>query len=367
MRLPVTVISLVVLPLSACTPEQQSQAPPTTLFGDVIVSEIATAADGLNGPRDLDFNPEVAGELWVQNRTDDATITIRNTGTAEQTSQRRKDPFALHFMEEVAAISFATGNTFGSCGESRNTYDGEAEGNDFTGPALWSSEDDIFAISNPAAIAENGYDLGSHLDMMHETPLCMGIAWVDANIYFVFEGLSNSIARYDFKDDHGPGFDDHSDGTVERFNNADVQRVADVPSHLVYDHDSELLYVADTGNARIQVLDTSRALAVSQFRGFETMVQLMEGGEWTTLLGAEAELQQPSGLALKDGILYVGDNLTSTITAYDLEGNLIDSLVLDIDEGGLMGIRINPEGDSLYAIDFIGNRVLRVAGLSVPK
>ena len=321
----------------------------------------------------------------MQNRTDDATVTIRNVGTAEQTSLRRKDPYALHFMEETAAISFSTGNKFGSCGETRNTYDGSSAPNDFMGPALWSASDEIFAISNPEAIAVNG-DLGSHLDMMHETPLCMGIAWVSDNVYFVFEGLEVTeaealtfppnerprpremgIARYDFKSDHGPGFDFHSDGTVERFMDTDVKRVADVPSHLVYDHDSELLYVADTGNARIQVLDPSTSLAIRQFSGFETMVQELEGAKWTTFLGAEAELQAPSGLALKNGVLYVGDNLTSTVSAFDLEGNLIDTLELDIAEGGLMGIRISPDGTSLYAVDFIGDRVLRVEGLVVPQ
>lgn len=382
MRLPVSTLCLVALPFAACTPEE-IEPEETTLFGAVTITEIATSTDGLNGPRDLDFNPEVEGELWVQNRIDDATLTIRKVGTADQTILRRKDPYALHFMEETAAISFSTGNKFGSCGETRNTYDGTEPFNDFMGPALWSSADDVFAISNPEAVAEHG-DLGSHLDMMHETPLCMGIAWVSDNIYYVFEGLEITeeealtfpennrprprqmgISRYDFKSDHGPGFDDHDDGTVERFMDTDVKRVADVPSHLVYDHDSELLYVADTGNARIQVLDTSRTIALSQFAGTETMVQELDGAKWTTFLGEEAELQLPSGIALKDGVLYVGDNLTSTVNAYDLEGNLIDTLELDIAEGGLMGMRVSPDGGSLYVVDFIGNRVLRVEGLAV--
>ena len=387
MRLPVSTLCLVALPFAACTPEV-IEPEETTLFGAVTITEIATADDGLDGARDLDFNPEVDGELWVQNRNDDATLTIRKVGTADQTILLRKDPFALHFMEETAAISFSTGNKFGSCGESRNTYDGTQPFNDFMGPALWSSADEVFALSNPEAVAQNPFnsDLGSHLDMMHETPLCMGIAWVSDNIYYVFEGLEITeeealtfpankrprprkmgIARYDFKTDHGPGFDYHADGTVERFTDTDVKRVADVPSHLVYDHNSELLYVADTGNARIQVLDTSRTIALTQFRGFETMVQELDGAKWTTFLGEEAEFQAPSGLALKDGVLYVGDNLTSTVSAFDLEGNLIDTLELDIAEGGLMGMRVSPDGGSLYVVDFIGDRVLRVEGLAVPK
>ena len=169
----------------------------TSIFGNVDISVVADENDGLLGPRDLDFNPAVQGELWVINRGDDAALTISNVGTTAQTILRRKDPFALHFMEETAALSFSAGMKFGTCGESRNTYDEQEQANDFMGPALWSADAAIFAISNPEAVDEVGFDLGSHLDMMHETPLCMGIAWVSDNIYFVFEGSTGTIARYD--------------------------------------------------------------------------------------------------------------------------------------------------------------------------
>ena len=366
------VLPLLVVPSLATLLGCPVDPPPVeepTLFSAVKISVVVDADDGLSGPRDLDFNPEVEGELWVLNRDDDSTVTVSNVGTTAQTSLRRKDPYALHFMEESSSISFSTGMKFGTCGESRNTYDDEQPANDFMGPALWSADPAIYAVTNPEAVIDNGgFDLGSHLDMMHETPLCMGIAWVDANVYFVFEGFTGTIARYDFATDHGPGFDFHGDGTVDRYVDVDVAHVADVPSHLVYDHDSELLYVADTGNARIGVLDTSTALQVSEFGGFETLVQESEGATWTELItGADFDLQAPSGLALKDGVLYVGDNLTSRVSAFNLDGELLETLDLDIDEGGLMGIRVSPDGESLYATDFIGNRVLRVSGLGVPQ
>lgn len=361
-------LHLSILPLVAVGCIVEEQAPPTpTLFENAEVSVIADREDGLRGPRDLDFNPDVEGEMWVINRTDDAAITISNVGTTAQTALRRKDPYALHFMEETSSLSFSTGMKFGTCGESRNTYDGQAEGNDFTGPSLWSADEAIFAKSNPEAIADNeGFDLGSHLDMMHESPLCMGIAWVGANQYFVFEGLTNTIARYDFKTDHGPGFDFHGDGTVERFIDVDVAYVEDVPSHLVYDQDSELLYVADTGNGRISVLDASTAAEESSFQGFETPVAELTGAGWRTLIrGSDFGIEAPSGLALKDGVLFVGDNATSQISAFDLEGNLIETLTLDIEAGGMMGLRIAPDGESLFVIDNAGERVLQVTGLTL--
>ncbi len=362
---------LVTLPAStlACLPEEGLDVPPLGLFEAAEVSVILDDNDGLNGPRDLDFNPAVPGELWVQNRTDDVTITVRNLGKNNQEVLRRKDPYALHFMEETSSLSFSPDMKFGSCGESRNTYDDQVEGNDFMGPALWSADDAIFAISNPEAIADNqGFDLGSHLDMMHETPLCMGIAWVEDNVYFVFEGLTGTIARYDFKTDHGPGFDFHGDGTVERFVDVAVTSVADVPSHLAYDHDNEILYVADTGTARVLAVDVSDAIQMRQFRGFETMVQESEGATVTNVLKEDnegADLQLPSGLALENGLIFVADNLTSTVTATTPEGEIVDSITLDIAEGGLMGIRVHD--DALYAVDFEDNRVLKVSGLSFPE
>ena len=75
-------------------------------------------------------------------------------------------------------------------------------------------------------------DLGSHYDMLHESPLCMGIAWEKDNVYWVFDGHNQSIARYDFQEDHGMGFDDHSDGIIGKYVTGEIQREPDIPSHL---------------------------------------------------------------------------------------------------------------------------------------
>ena len=127
---PPAFIALVVPLAASMTGCPAAEVPPedTSLFGSVEVSVVADADDGLLGPRDLDFNPDVEGEMWVINRTDDASLTISNVGTTAQVILRRKDPYALHFMEETAALSFSTGMKFGTCGESRNTYDGQQQG-----------------------------------------------------------------------------------------------------------------------------------------------------------------------------------------------------------------------------------------------
>src|SRR5947199_7075163 len=106
------------------------------------------------------------------------------------------------------------------------------------GPTLWSSDLDIFAELNP-------HGLGSHLDMLHNSPNCMGIAWQESNIYWAFSGKDNAIFKYDFKTDDGIGNDDHSDGESYRYVKGQVRRVAGVPSHLVYRKEDRMLYIAD--------------------------------------------------------------------------------------------------------------------------
>lgn len=315
---------------------------------DINIEALSGWMDGLNGPRDLAFNPYNPGELWVVNEFDDSTVTYHNVGSANQEALKIIDPYAFHFMEIPSSIAFADDNTFATCQESRNTYNDQAAPNDFMGPALWSADLDIYGISNPEAVQGLGFDLGSHLDMLHESPLCMGIAWDQGNSYWTFEGLTGTIGRSDFAADHGVGWDDHSDGIMERYVDARVSRVAGVPSHLVFDQEQQLLYVADTGNSRIAVLDPSAASRGTSMPVVEPGTQLwtMTGGNFSTFISAEdGELERPSGLALHDGVLYVTDNATGRISAFDAaSGERIDYVDLDVQDGALMGIEVNDDG-----------------------
>ncbi len=329
----------------------------------VDLTVIGTAADGLDVPRDLEFDPDAENPtLWVVNRADDSTTIFFDPGTDDQDAVHIIDPYALHFMEEVSSIAFGAPGTFGTCQESRNTYNGQGEANDFMGPSLWSSDLEVYGRTNPEAVAFLGFDLGSHLDMQHESPLCMGIAWERDNIYWVFEGLTSSIARNDFREDHGAGYDDHSDGVVIRFAVGEVARVPDVPSHLVYDHDSGLLYIADTGNARLASLDTREGTPGVNMPVVEpgTVLRLAAGGAPVETLFEDADLKRPSGLALHDGVLYVGDNLTGRIWGLDLDGEVIDYLDTELPPGALMGLEVGPDG-ALWITDAADDRVMRIA------
>ena len=327
---------------------------------DFETAVVATHANGLRGPRDIAFNPTVPGELWIVNQKDDSVVIVADASSASPQARKLIDPYALHFMDAPTSISFADNGFFGTCQESRNTYNDQAPANDFMGPTLWTSDPDIFAKSNPIAIRALGSDLGSHMDMLHESPNCMGIAWEKGNVYWTMDGLSGSISRYDFQRDHGPGFDDHSDGIVQRFTEVRVARKAGVPSHVAFDHETGYVFVADTGHGRVILVDTSAATEDRQLNAHESGVQLsrMKGAQVYLIADSNQGLQSPSGLTVKDGLVYVGDNATGIISSFDIYGTKVDTIETGLPAGSLMGIRVDDTG-AIFAVDGVGERVLR--------
>ena len=327
-----------------------------------MLTEISAAGAGLKTPRDLAFNPLRPEELWVPNFGDDSMVIIHGATGDAPAPERRKDSNANHFMAKPAAIafgqdetSFGTPGTFGTCGESRNTYDDKAPPNDFLGPTLWSSDLSIFAKKNP-----NG--LGSHLDMLHNTPLCVGIAHETANRYWVFGGLKNSIDRYDFKKDNNIGQDDHSDGESYQYVTGQVKYVKGVPSHLFFHEADAMLYIADSGSSRVAKLDTTSGKKGKSIQPKEEMgvATLMDGALLTDVVAADSGLlQTPSGLEIHNEFIYVSDNATSRITAFTLAGEQVNYLDTGLPAGSLAGMAFGPDG-KLYLVDMIGDRVLRI-------
>lgn len=319
---------------------------------------IGTAADGLNRPTGIQINPVRPDELWVVNHQDDTFVVFFEVQSEQVRSHQFFDPYAVHFLSSPTSISFDLNGQFATCQDSDNG------GDYFMGPTLWTSDFNIFARSNPDAVAYlGGDDLGSHLDMLHESPHCMGIAWETENVYWVFEGETSSIARVDFGQDHGPGFDDHSDGFIVRYAQGDVSRFPTYPSHLVFDQRTQNLYVADTGNHRIGVLDTlQEGSAMIRLPVIEegTTLLLVDEGPSVETLCPELSLRAPTGLTLYEELLYVADTSSGRISAIQPETcEVIDWLDTGISSPGLMGIAFDEEG-TLYAVDSVGNRVLRI-------
>lgn len=352
-----------VLPLAllACSPEVWA---PDEDVSDAL-EVILTDADGLNRPQDLAFDNAETDRLWIVNRRDFTVTIVHDASTPGRTAETRLDPAADHFLENVSSIAFGMHGMFGTCQDSRNTYGGVAPPNDFMGPALWSSDLSVFAQSNPEAVAflteRDGRhtDLGSHLDMLHESPLCVGIAWETDNVYWVFDGMDGAIVRYDFVEDHGPGFNDHSNGVIHRYRSGDVARADRTVSHLAFHHDTGTLFIADSGNGRLATLDTTAGELGRDLPAKEA------GTVHKRVVGAFVEdfvtegLVRPAGLHLVGDRLLVTDAETAEIHIFDLDGRLRSTLSTGLGAGALAGIWAETL-DDIWLVDARRDQLLRL-------
>jgi hypothetical protein len=310
---------------------------------------------------DIEFHPE-RDELWVLNREFEVpglcteanfrsarcnsmwgtTTLIKSPGSPFQSAEELVDGNAWHFMRRPTSLAMNGQGGFGTCGEAAT---GNFEDNDvmFIGPSLWSTDLDVYAQPSGGN--------GSHLDMLHATPWCMGMAHERDNVFWVFNGHVGAIDRYDFHEDHGPGADDHSDGEIFRYVPGQVKRLPNVPSHMVFNDDDAHLYIVDTGNARLVKLDTTIGTLGGPFTPvYEPLASygFMEGTMITEVVANDV-LVQPSGLELHEGTLYVSDHATGMLHAFDLEGNLLRSLQTPLGEGSLAGIDVGPKGKLWFA------------------
>jgi hypothetical protein len=313
------------------------------------VAITGTAADGLDVPRDLEFHPDHPDQLWVVNQATDGMVIYFDPGSEGQTSEARVDFYAVHFMEEVSSIAFGapddtvepdrTISTFGTCQESRNTYNDTNAPNDFMGPALWPGDLDLFAEVHQ-------FGLGSHIDMLHQSPMCVGMAHIRNNEYWVFDGNNDRLTWYDFQIPHGYGEDDHSDGLVRRYEDVVLKRVPDVPGHIDLGADG-FVYVADTGTGRLLKIDPSTAEMTDELSNF--FEPLDEFTEWqgATVVELVTGLDEPSGVAVGDGVVFVSDHGSGDIIAFDTDSGAELGRVQVAP--GVMGLELGPDGQLWFA------------------
>lgn len=319
----------------------------------------------------LAFNRSAAGELWITLRQppsglpctsmDDrgcsalpGAVAILSNATADAPADAvlKEDGNSWHFMRRPTAIAWGEGELFATCGEAR-TDNYEDEATPYAGPVLWSSDPAIFGVEPRAD--QNG----THLDMLHETPYCMGIAHESGNAFWTFNGDAGSLDRYDFHTPHPIGGEDHADGEVFRYIAGELARMPEVPSHLAYDAERGVVYVADTGHARVLSVDPKGATRGGKITVYEALHDSGEmlGAEVTEL--APGTFEQPSGLALSGRTLYVTDTATSRIHAVSLSGEPLESLDTGLPAGSLGGITLGPD-DKLYFTDLSTGAVWRI-------
>lgn len=320
----------------------------------VEIVEIVGAGDGLRGPSDLAFHPTEDHQLWITERDGDSVAIVFLAGTADQSLEHRSSFGGGHFLASPSALAFDDQGTFATIHDIDTPTQGEMTPADFMGPTLWPAD---------AALFDGGE--ASHLDMLHDSPSGAGIAWDRGDAFWVYDGYHHAIARYDFNMPHEPGGTDHSDGAIERWASGDMGYFHGVGSHLELDHETGLLYVADTENARVVVLDTRSgtrgAMIGPDYDGAD--MYAMDSSPLTTLIdGVAMGLEQPAGLALRDRVLYVTDHARNTIHAYDLEGHELDwiDLSASLDARSIGGIELDVEG-RIYVTDTEGGRIVRVA------
>jgi DNA-binding beta-propeller fold protein YncE len=322
------------------------------------LTEIGSAADGLASPTGLAFAPDHPDELWVVNRASNGVVIFYDPGKSTQHSEARVDRYAQHFMIAVSSLSFGDDNHFSTCQDSLDVWNlHPIPPDDYMGPTLWDANLDVFAEVGQAYPKVDGLE-GSHIDMLHESPLCMGIAHDHDNVYWAFDGMNGHIVRYDFVHDHGPGGSNHSDGRVRRYPDAMVHRAEGISSQLAFDADRGLLYIADTGADRVMRLDTSvgTPAPIEVPPPMESLAEYMQvlGLRYDTLV---ASLPSPSGLVIEDDGVYVGSADSGEIIAFDHDGH--ETARISTGHPGIRGLTIGPDGH-LYFVDELQNTVVRV-------
>lgn len=321
---------------------------------------IANNANQVNQPQDLDFKPNT-NELWIANRgtaNGGSVVIIYNAGLPNQTSQLRQDSHTGHFMRFPPAIAFGDDGFWACVSEIQSTAGGNST---FMGPALWTGDTAITGrvFQNNWV---NGLPLGSHYDMLHQSPFAMGIAHDSALAYWVNDGHNGNICLYDFVQHHGPGYDNHSAGKIWRYIDVTVTRVANIPSHMILDKATGWLYFIDGGTKKIKRMNTNTGNITGALNVPATASEPLasyQKVETATVEDLATLATQPCGIDFYKNRLVVSDNTNGNIYIYNTSG--VFTLMTTINTGlaGMMGVKVGPDG-RIWCVNKTTNTVYRL-------
>jgi hypothetical protein len=316
----------------------------------------------------LAFDPLRPGDLWVTLRQplsdlpctmDDGAgcsdligqVALVHDATANPDTTIEEDGNAWHFMRRPTAIAFGDNGNLATCGEA-NTDNYLDDSTDFAGPVLWSSDPTIFG-----AAPKKGQN-GTHIDMLHESPFCMGIAHERDNVYWAFNGQLGALDRYDFHGPHVVGGEDHSDGEFWRYAEGQLSRTPEVPSHMALDRQSGMLYVADTGNQRVIRLVTGSGTLGEDVPTLDPIAvhRRVDGAIVEEVVGPGV-LQAPAGLAIVGDELVVADHARGILFWFDLDGRVLKEVETNL--RGIGGVAVGPDG-KIYVSDLETGGAFRV-------
>lgn len=332
------------------------------------IATVETPAGAFIAPRAMAFNPARPHELWVVDSSRASATVLElsaSTGSVRTDGTKVvKDRAQYHYMDQVSSIAFDPVGQFATCQESLNTYEGQMLPNFFMGPTLYDTR--LSYINSRQQTCGSGETCFLiHIDMLHESPLCMGIVHDDgattdvsgmgvyANVYFAFGGGHRQLVRYDFESDHGPGSMDHSRASVRRYTGLELTRVAGVPSHMAMDGRSRELFIADTGADRVvRVLaDTGYFTRDAKVRtpDFEPYAiyssplasfnySVWDGLQYDTF----AAVPRPSGIAITNATLYVASHSNGHIYAFSRHSRALLQVVSAASPGALLGLALAP-------------------------
>lgn len=329
--------------------------------GKVNKKVIVSSKQQVQYPMDIDFNPQVPGQLWVLNHgieSGGTTITIDNPGTPTQTNLFLRDGAAGHFLVYGSALAFgdttwATAQNYFNA--NRATFGG------WCGPSLWPSDMSIYAIvGNPPTQQDNG----SHYDMIHQTPYSTGIAHETDNTYWVNDGELGNITKYNFNEAHRPGGHEHENGQVYRHVDVPYQMNPTTPAHL--EIMGNWLYYINPGTKSVNRMDITSGTIGKDLsntsNGGEELATFVEVNNTTWETVISSGLERPSGIDINENYMIVSDNATGEIIIYDAK-TFVELRRLQTDALSIMGVKFDAAGD-IYYVDNLGNEVVKLEGTS---